>query len=51
MGKKLRWRVLLILLVVAGAAAGFVLTGYAHAKREWTGPGGPTLKDALKKKD
>ena len=48
MGKKLRWRVLLIVLVVAGAAAGYVATGYSHAKKEWTGPGGPTLKNALK---
>ncbi len=48
MGKKLRWRVLLIVLVVAGAVAGYVFTGYSHAKKEWTGPGGPTLKDALK---
>ena len=49
MGKKLRWRVLLIVLVVAGAIAGYVATGYAHAKKEWTGPGAPTLKDALRK--
>jgi len=49
LGKKLRWRVLLIVLVVAGAIAGYVATGYAHAKKEWTGPGGPTLKDALRK--
>jgi preprotein translocase subunit SecD len=49
LGKKLRWRVLLIVLVVAGAAAGYVATGYAHARREWTGPGAPTMKDALKK--
>jgi preprotein translocase subunit SecD len=49
LGKKLRWRVLLIVLVVAGAIAGFVLTGYAHAKKDWTGPGGPTFKDAAKK--
>jgi preprotein translocase subunit SecD len=49
LGKKLRWRVLVILLVVVGAAAGFVMTGYAHARKEWTGPGGPKLTDALKK--
>ena len=49
MGKKLRWRVLLIVLVVAGAIAGYVSMGYAHAKKEWTGPGAPTLKDALRK--
>ncbi len=49
MGKKLRWRVLLIVLIVAGAIAGYVATGYSHANKEWTGPGGPTLKDALRK--
>ncbi|MFY9549548.1 MAG: protein translocase subunit SecD [Thermoanaerobaculia bacterium] len=49
MGKKLRWRVLLILLVLAGAVAGYVFVGYSHAQKEWTGPGKPTLKDALKK--
>jgi preprotein translocase subunit SecD len=49
LGKKLRWRVLLIVLVVAGAIAGYVATGYARARREWTGPGGPTLQHALKK--
>jgi preprotein translocase subunit SecD len=48
LGKKLRWRVLVILVVLAGAIAGFVATGYGHAKKEWTGPGGPGLKDALK---
>jgi preprotein translocase subunit SecD len=49
LGKKLRWRLLVILLVVAGAIGGYVAMGYQHAKKEWTGPGGPTLKDALKK--
>jgi preprotein translocase subunit SecD len=48
LGKKLRWRVLLIVLVVAGAIAGYVATGYAHAKKDWTGPGSPGFKDALK---
>ncbi|HTY42745.1 MAG TPA: protein translocase subunit SecD [Thermoanaerobaculia bacterium] len=49
MTKKLRWRVLLIVLVVLGAAAGYVLMGYGHARKEWgTAPGGPSLKDALK---
>ncbi len=48
MGKNLRWRVLLIVLVVAGAVAGYLGMGYAHAKKEWTGPGSPSLKDALK---
>ena len=49
MGKKLRWRLLVILLVVLGAVGGYVLIGYQHAQKEWTGPGGPTFKDALKK--
>ncbi len=49
MGKKLRWRVLLIVLVIVGSIAGYVFTGYQHAKKEWTGPGQPGLKDALKK--
>jgi preprotein translocase subunit SecD len=48
LGKNLRWRVLLIVLVVAGAIAGYVAVGMSHAKKEWTGPGGPTLKDGLK---
>ena len=49
MGKKLRWRVLLILLVVVGAIAGYVWTGYRHAKKEMVGDGNPSMKDALKK--
>jgi preprotein translocase subunit SecD len=48
LGKKLRWRVLLIVFVVLAAAAGYVVMGYAHARKEWTGPGGPALKQALK---
>jgi preprotein translocase subunit SecD len=48
LGKNLRWRVLLIVLVVAGAIAGYVGMGYGHAKKDWTGPGSPSLKDALK---
>jgi preprotein translocase subunit SecD len=48
LGKKLRWRVLLIVVVVAAAIGGYVFTGYSHAKKEWTGPGGPSFKDALK---
>jgi len=47
--KKLRWRVLLIVLVVVGAVAGYVMMGYGHARKEWgTAPGGPSLKDAMK---
>jgi preprotein translocase subunit SecD len=49
LGKKLRWRVLLIVLVVVGSIAGFVFTGYRNAKKEVVGGGTPTLRDALKK--
>jgi preprotein translocase subunit SecD len=48
LGKKLQWRVLLILIVLAGAIAGFVLVGYSRARRDMAGAGTPTLKDALK---
>ncbi|HTO77646.1 MAG TPA: protein translocase subunit SecD [Thermoanaerobaculia bacterium] len=49
MSKKVRWRVLLILLVVVGTVAGYVVTGYQHAKKEWIGAGNPPLSLALKK--
>jgi len=49
LGKRVRWRVLLIVLVVAGLVAGYVVTGYSHAKKEWVGAGSPPLSDALKK--
>jgi preprotein translocase subunit SecD len=49
LSKRLRWRVLLILLVVSGLVAGYVLTGYSHAKKEWIGAGSPPLSEALKK--
>ena len=49
MSKRVRWRLLLIVLVVAGMIAGYVAMGYANAKREWIGSGQPTLADALKK--
>ena len=49
MTKRIRWRVLLIVLVIAGMVAGYVAMGYANARREWTGPGQPTFVDALKK--
>jgi len=48
LAKKLRWRVLLIVVVVAGAVSGYVAMGFAHARKEWTGPGGPGLRDALR---
>jgi preprotein translocase subunit SecD len=44
-----RWRILLILLVVVGMIAGYLAMGYANARREWTGPGKPSLSEALKK--
>ena len=49
MSKRVRWRLLLIVLVVAGMIAGYVAMGYANARREWIGSGKPTLTDALKK--
>ena len=49
MGKKLRWRLLLIILVVVGAIAGYVLSGYQHARKEMVGGGTPTFQEALKK--
>jgi preprotein translocase subunit SecD len=48
LGKKVQWRVLLILLVLVGAIAGFVFVGYARARKDMAGAGSPTLKDALK---
>ena len=48
MGKKLQWRVLLILLVLVGAIAGFVLVGYARARKDMGGTGTPTLRQALR---
>ena len=35
---------LLIVLVVSGMITGYVAMGYANARREWIGPGKPTLK-------
>jgi len=49
LSKRVRWRILLILLVVAGMIAGYVAMGYANVRREWTGPGKPPLAEALKK--
>ena len=49
MGKKVRWRILLIVLVVVAMIGGYVATGYSHAKKEWLGPGNPPLSEALKK--
>jgi len=49
LSKRVRWRVLLILLVVAGVVAGYVLTGFSHAQKEWTGAGNPPLSMALRK--
>jgi preprotein translocase subunit SecD len=49
LSKRVRWRVLLILLVVAGSVAGYVIKGYAHARKDWIGAGKPPLSMALKK--
>ncbi|MBC8647306.1 MAG: protein translocase subunit SecD [Thermoanaerobaculia bacterium] len=49
MSKRLRWRVLLIALVVIGIVAGYVLVGYANARRDWKGEGKPPLQEALRK--
>ena len=49
MSKRVRWRVLLILLVVLGMVGGYLATGYSHAKKEWLGPGNPPVSDWLKK--
>ncbi|HZI65492.1 MAG TPA: hypothetical protein VFF17_02905, partial [Thermoanaerobaculia bacterium] len=49
MSKKVRWRVLLTFLIVAGLVAGYIAMGYANARREQTGSGQPTFSDALRK--
>ena len=49
MGKKLRWRVLLIVLVVAGAVGGLSLDGLLARQEGMDGAGRPSIKDALKK--
>jgi len=49
LSKRTRWRLLVIFLVVVGFVAGYILTGYSRAKKDWTGPGQPPLKEALKR--
>ncbi|MEP6800684.1 MAG: protein translocase subunit SecD [Acidobacteriota bacterium] len=49
MSKRLRWRVLLIVLVIAGIVGGYVATGYAHARKDWVGGGRPPISEALKR--
>src|SRR4030095_16561228 len=49
LSKRVRWRVLFILLVVFGAAAGYVEVGYRDAKKDWIGARRPPLSQALKK--
>src|SRR5262249_16125623 len=49
LSKKVRWRVLLVLLVGVGTVAGYVVTGYQHGKKEWVGGGNPPLSLGLKK--
>jgi preprotein translocase subunit SecD len=47
--KRTRLRVLVIVLVVVGFVAGYLLTGYQRAKKDWTGPGQPPIVETLKK--
>ena len=49
MSKRLRWRVLLIVLVVVAIVGGYILTGYSRAKKEMGGTGTPPFSEALKK--
>ena len=49
MGKKVRWRILLIVLVLVAMIGGYVATGYSHAKKEWLGPETQPLWKRLKK--
>jgi preprotein translocase subunit SecD len=49
LSKRVRWRILIIALVVLGMVGGYVITGYSRAKKEWTGSGNPPLSEALKK--
>lgn len=46
---KLRWRVVTIVLVLAGIIGGYIAVGYSHANKEWVGSGAPPLSEALKK--
>jgi len=48
LGKKVQFRVLVILVVLLGAIAGFVLVGYSRARKDMIGGGTPTLRDALR---
>jgi preprotein translocase subunit SecD len=49
LSKGVRWRVLVILLVIAGTVAGYVISGYRNARKDWIGPGKPPLALVLKK--
>ncbi|HEV2064792.1 MAG TPA: hypothetical protein VGS00_09635, partial [Thermoanaerobaculia bacterium] len=40
---------LVILLVVVGFVAGYLVTGYQRAKKDWVGAGQPPIAEALKK--
>lgn len=48
MSKKVRWRVIVILAVIVGMIAGYVLMGYSNARKESHGQEEPTLATALK---
>ncbi|HEX7253448.1 MAG TPA: protein translocase subunit SecD [Thermoanaerobaculia bacterium] len=49
MSKRLRWRILVILVVLVAIVGGYVATGFARARKEWVASGNPPLKEALKK--
>jgi preprotein translocase subunit SecD len=49
LSKKVRWRVLLTILIVAGMVAGYIAMGYANARREGTGTEPVTFSQALRK--
>jgi preprotein translocase subunit SecD len=48
LSKKIRWRVIVILAVIVGIIAGYVLMGYSNARKESHGQEKPTLATALK---
>ena len=48
MSKKVRFRVIVIVVVVAGIIAGYVAMGYANARKESFGLEKPTLRQALR---
>ena len=49
MSKRTRWRLVVIVLVVAAFVSAYLFTGYTRAKKEWVGPGAPTFLDACQR--